>query len=453
MPRLTADPAGRLAARTRAALLPASVGTAGLYLFAASAWLSPAAARVALGLMLLAALAQARELAWTLARSPVAAVTGVWVVAVLLSYAGAGPVAATAAHAEAATKLIWLSAFLLVAWWVRGDPRRVWTVLGLALAGFLLRRALYLPRLELGWLAAGMRTGLGLPEIATATYSLIGLAGLLLASPRFWHWTGTLARGAAPVALRAGWACAGLFLVLLVLVSQSRAVWILALVALPLLAGWLVLGAGPRQQASPRALTLLTVVLLAGLLLAYWDSIGARFAEDTGAFRAVVSGDWQAVPYTSGGLRVHLWRLGAEWWLQAPWLGQGPAALPALIGTTGVPELLPLDDVHNVALDLLVRLGLVGLTAYLAMLGLVLGGWFRAQRSGRVPRDLFLVVLAALALDALVGLTNCRTLSTDWKFFWLLLAGSAASFALHRRPGSAAPTAPPVPPAAALSPP
>jgi hypothetical protein len=64
-----------------------------------------------------------------------------------------------------------------------------------------------------------------------------------------------------------------------------------------------------------------------------------------------------------------------------------------------------------------------------------------------VPRDLFLVVLAALALDALVGLTNCRTLSTDWKFFWLLFAGSAASFALHRRLQSA------VPPAAALPPP
>jgi O-antigen ligase len=428
------------------------VGTAGLYLFAASAWLSPAAARVALGLMLLAALAQARELAWTLARSPVAAATGLWGAAVLLSYATAGPVAAAAAHAEAATKLMWLSAFLLVAWWVRGDPRRVWTVLGLALAGFLLRRGLYLPRIELGWLTAGMRTGLGLPEIATATYSLIGLAGLLLASPRFWHWTGTLGRGPAAVALRAGWACAGLFLVLLVLVSQSRAVWILALGALPLLAGWLVLGVGTRRLA----LTLLAVVLLAGLLLGYWDSIAARFAEDAGAFRAVVSGDWEAVPYTSGGLRVHLWRLGVEWWLQAPWLGQGPAALPALIGATGVPALLPLDDVHNVALDLLVRLGLVGLTAYLAMLGLVLGGWFRAHRSGRVPRDLFLVVLAALALDALVGLTNCRTLSTDWKFFWLLLAGSAASFALHRRPGSAVPTAPPVPTvptAAALPPP
>ncbi|MCU0935044.1 MAG: O-antigen ligase family protein [Gammaproteobacteria bacterium] len=446
----TADRPGRLTARVRAALLPASVGTTGLYVFAASAWLSPAAARVALGLMLLAALGQARELARTLAHSPVAAATGVWVVAVLLSYAGAEPVAAAASHSEAATKLVWLSAFLLVAWWVRGDPRRVWTVLGLALAGFLLRRALYLPRIELGWLAAGMRTGLGLPEIATATYSLIGLAGLLLASPRFWLWTGTLARGAAAAALRALWVGAGLSLVLLVLVSQSRAVWVLAVAALPLLAGWLVLRTGSRQ----RAVAGLTLVLLAGLLLAYWDFIAARFDEDSGAFRAVVSGDWAAVPYTSGGLRVHLWRLGVEWWLQAPWLGHGPAALPALIGTAGVPDLLPLDDVHNVALDLLVRLGLTGLTAYLSMLVLVLQSWFRARRSGYVPQDLFLVVLAALALDALVGLTNCRTLSTDWKFFWLLFAGSAASFALRLpRPGTVAGTAPPTLPAAGPPPP
>lgn len=430
---------GGLARALRSALRPPSLGTAGLYLFATSAWLSPAAARIAIGLMLLAALGEARSLGRALAGAPVAAAAGLWVLAVLLSYSQAGPVAPVASHSEAATKLAWLAAFLLVAWWIRGDPRRAWTVLTLALAGFLLRRALYLPRMHLEELAAGMRSGLGLPELATAEYAAIALTGMLLASPRFWNWTGTARRGLARLLFRVLWVISGVFLLLLILVSQSRAVWVLVALSLPMVGGWLIVRASPDRRAAAHAGALLALALLGLLLVAYSGFIAGRFAEDTETIRRVLAGEWAAVPHTSGGLRVRLWALGLAWWSEAPWLGNGPAALPALIASTGVPELLPLDDVHNVALDLLVRLGLVGLTAYLAMLGLLLWTWVGAKRAGRVPEDLFLVVLAALTLDALIGLTNCRTLSTDWKFFWLLFAGVAASFGLHRGASPAAP--------------
>ena len=101
-----------------------------------------------------------------------------------------------------------------------------------------------------------------------------------------------------------------------------------------------------------------------------------------------------------------------------------------------MPQLQDMHDVHNVALDLLVRLGLAGLFAYVAMLGLALRRWVGARRRGLVPEDLFLVVLAALSLDILVGLTNCRTLSTDGRFFWLLFVGIASSVStpLPKRP-------------------
>ena len=105
-----------------------------------------------------------------------------------------------------------------------------------------------------------------------------------------------------------------------------------------------------------------------------------------------------------------------------------------------MPLLQDLHDVHNVALDLMVRLGLAGLFAYVAMLGLALRAWVGARHRGRIPSDLFLIVLAALSFDVLAGLTNCRTLSTDGRFFWLLFVGIASSVSIGAPVGSAPPT-------------
>ena len=428
--------AGDAAHGLRTAFRPQALGVGGLYLFAASAWLSPAAARIGLALMALAALGEGRALVRYLRREPIAWAIGFWVLAVLLSLSLANPLASRAAHREAALVFLWLSAFPIVAWWVRGDPDRAWTTLALASAGFLLRRALHLPQLDFAALAGGLRSGVGLPEIATAEYAAIALTGLLLAGPRFWKGSGHLRPVVSRVVTRTLWLVAGAFLLLLVLVAQSRAAWMLMAVVVPLVALWLL---GQRTRAAGQGAVM--VALLAGvlatlLLMAYFDVVVARFAEETETVRRVLEGDWSAVPYTSGGLRIHLWRLGAGWWAEAPWVGNGPAASPALIRAAGVPQLQDMHDVHNVALDLLVRLGLAGLFAYVAMLGLALRSWVGARRRGLVPEDLFLVVLAALSLDILVGLTNCRTLSTDGRFFWLLFVGIASSVStpLPKRP-------------------
>ena len=432
--------AGDAVRALRTAVRPQALGVGGLYLFAASAWLSPAAARVGLVLMILAALGEGRVLVRHLRGEPLAWAAGFWVLAVLVSFSLAGPMASRATHGEAAVVFLWLSAFPIVAWWVRGDPQRIWAVLALALAGFLLRRALHLPQLDFAALAGGLRSGVGLPEIATAEYAAIALTGLLLAGPRLWQGSGRLRRVVWRVASRALWLVAGAFLVLLVLVTQSRAAWMLMAVVLPAVAVWLL---GQRTRAAGHG-----AVMVAGVagvvailpLVAYFDVVAARFAEDTETVRRVLEGDWSAVPYTSGGLRVHLWRLGAGWWAEAPWLGNGPAASPALIRATGVPLLQDLHDVHNVALDLMVRLGLAGLFAYVAMLGLALRAWVGARHRGRIPSDLFLIVLAALSFDVLAGLTNCRTLSTDGRFFWLLFVGIASSVSIGAPVGSAPPT-------------
>ena len=127
------DPAGRIADL---------LGVLGLYLFALHAWFHSARAAIGIALMLIACVIQARRMFVVAMRWPLA-----WAVVVSAGYvlARAGvavlqdPMRA-GDHLEDAIRLIYLSGFLVVAWWAAGDPRRVLIALALALAGFVLGR-------------------------------------------------------------------------------------------------------------------------------------------------------------------------------------------------------------------------------------------------------------------------------------------------------------------------
>lgn len=48
----------------------------------------------------------------------------------------------------------------------------------------------------------------------------------------------------------------------------------------------------------------------------------------------------------------------------------------------------------------------------------------KAQGEGRVPRDIFLFLVGTLGLFFLWGLGSTRITHVDWRYIWLMVAGS-----------------------------
>ncbi|RME85446.1 MAG: hypothetical protein D6775_02805 [Caldilineae bacterium] len=177
---------------------------------------------------------------------------------------------------------------------------------------------------------------------------------------------------------------------------------------LPLLVAVPLIGQAPRRRLYLAALVpvglaafftfskgLLLISLPAGLLLLAWWEPRARRAAGVLLVVAVLS----LVPFlntprftslldtTSGTtfLRLQLWQSAWRMWLDHPWLGVGPDNfLYAYRSTYVLPnawEELLLSHPHNLFLDLLTRLGLLGFLAGMWLLGVTL---LRGRRLVRI---------------------------------------------------------------------
>lgn len=190
-----------------------------------------------------------------------------------------------------------------------------------------------------------------LPRIASFqpwpnAFGLAMVAGLGLAE-------GLRARGL--LATRAAGACGALFLVQ-ALQSGSRNAW----AALALSLAWLL---GRRALPGRRALAYAAGFVVAGVLLpvpAYQLGLRERAPViealvPPGALRDTSLAD----PLQSLSLRSHLWRASLPLVRARPWVGLGPGVFSETVAPRVVAR--PGLNTHNLALNLLVELGLVGL--------------------------------------------------------------------------------------------
>ncbi len=404
-----------------------------MYLFALGAWLGIALANLGTGLMLLATALDGPRVWRRLRGGPwpwLLAASGLTLLASLALAWRDGP-ADWAKHSEDTGKLFRLWGFLLVAWWCGGQARRVWIALALALAGFTLGRLAHLDELNLApALDPALRTGFGMPILAFGQYVAMALLALCLLAPRLWHAGTGLVRGFLALA----WLLLVLLAVQGLLISQARGVWGVTLLLLPALL-WLqwrefALAHGWSWRRA------LPVLALAGAMLALVVALNAgviagRFAQEADSYRHLLAGEWGQLDYGSIGIRVRAWIYGFDAWLERPWFGWGPGSATALLQASPDAGLRGLNDFHNMYLELPVRIGLLGALPFAVGAVLVLRALWHARRRALVPRDLYLILLGALALHFLASLTNMRALNFDWRFYWMLFAGAACTFALH----------------------
>ena len=416
------------------------MGIAGLYIFSFGAWLHKSVAITGLTLMLLATLLNWKAIWGTVKHSSLTWVTisvGIYLLArTFLSFSSDSDHAHL--HLKDGLRFFYLCGFLLIAWHMKADQKRMLSVFGIAFSGFIIARLWYFDwsfsSVEPWW---KLRQGLGLPEIAFGYYAATAMLGLLIFSPRivelFKSFFGRIMISLLLILLIAMSAQGVVF-------SHSRSVWASLLVIMPILwvASWPYL---KRINKTARWI-LLTVLLSSTALLIYLnqDAFFSRITLEQETYTHLLSGDFDQIQtsneYGQGnsvGVRLLMFKTGMEYWQDSPLFGKGPAASKIFLGNSHDEFFSQLNDWHNGPIDILVRYGLTGLILLTLCLWMTLRAGWSTYQDKRIDSDIFLFLACGMALIVLSMLTNFRMLNSDWRYWLFLFSGAMTSFELHRQ--------------------
>ncbi|MFN2328645.1 MAG: O-antigen ligase family protein [Chromatocurvus sp.] len=420
---------------SRAAM--AEPGSVGLYLFALTAFSQRALAVVGC-LLMLYALWRDRSRAWPLLRqTPL-----FWCTAALAAYTVARTGLAVAQdpqnaalHAKDAARILYLCAFIAIAWALHGDHTRILRFLVAAAAGFVAARLWHFDwQLNYPQPWWQMRLGLGLETIGLGYYAGTLLLGMLVFAPRMLAQAHRPRDIAGIGLLLTAVVAAGLQWVIL---SQSRAAW-LALLPLTALAALFALHSSWRRGGLP-ALALMSAPLALLLVIGGLNApnLMQRLAEEQHTIGLLLDGNLDAISSAdergwehSIGTRIQMLEAGYRQWLGAPFLGFGPAASKLTLLASDDRVLQQYNDYHNVALDMLVRYGMLGLLLLLLCGKYTLSSGWQAWRRGLLPTDTALFLAGTLCLLLASSLSNFRLLNFDFRYWLFIVAAPMTTFAI-----------------------
>ncbi|MDD5035086.1 MAG: lipid A export permease/ATP-binding protein MsbA [Methylococcaceae bacterium] len=408
-------------------------GLAGLYLLVLFFQLNATVALIAAGLMLLAFAFQARLWLPLMKADPMAYLAPTLVIFVA-SYAGwAAHEFPDSAHDQWESVRLWAQCLLFIpaAWFIKGEARGLAVLLTAFAAGLAIRIFTHLDWTDLSGLFSGKRIDVGLNPIAIGLYAGIVALGLLVLAPRL--------LGLNPPLPRRGWRLVLWLAALMVfaeafVLAQSRGSWVAALLTFPLIVAWRYRLWLRTQGASRRGMALLLGLLLLGGGFVYLNLgvIGTRVGQESQTVEKVIQGEVANAPTTSISIRLKLWGFGLEQWLQRPLQGFGPGSSRYLIERTGNQAFIEKSGaqhhLHQFYIELLLRFGLVGLTLFGALFGLISYPFWKACRGGRLAPELALLILGVWAYTAAWNLFEFRLLHYDWRNFCIILAGITYSF-------------------------
>lgn len=409
--------------------LAGHLGLAGLTLFAFGTLQYPALSNIGLALALAAMLLDWRAAARWLGKEPLVGLFALFAVTIAGGLAFAWPADHRPEDLDAAARLLKLWLFLPLAYWLDGRETRILPYLAVAALGFYLARLASMDWFTPPAVVTGERIRLGISSINHfALYAATALIGLGCFTPRALRVLGRL----TPHRRRLGmaiWAALILLALYWAIAAQSRGVWlgtVMTALVLAMLLGW---------RRGKRAVLIgigSTALIGAVLALAVGGLLAQRLGVEMATIDQAVTGNWDQLPYDATGTRLHMINFGLERWAEAPWLGHGPGGLTTILQQSG-GELSVYKHLHNVFIDSLARLGILGTVLLQGLFVAVLFAAWRAYRAGRVAIDVSFFVLGGLLLAFFANLTDLRLFGWDWRNYWLLLASVAYAVPIRWR--------------------
>lgn len=404
---------------------PDAVGKFALHLFAVCSGLASAGVLISLFLMLLCWFPLNYRSLGKLPRDP-----QLLIILILILYLPVCTLIAVgrypdqfANHWHTLEKWLILCAPPLLAYWMRRG--KVSSLLFLAVCGISLwLDMLWLTLTEWEMLRASIDTNgynFGRPKIATGLYIGTSILGLMVFMPRLHRYLGA----DRPTLFYVLWALVLGLLILAILVADSRGVWLstgLVLLAAALATvirhrktvRWSMI----RKSGLPVGLA---VAIFAGLLAWNHQHVLDRAGKEQNVIQLMLAGQWDNLPYTSIGLRIHVYRAGWEKWQEHPLFGWGPGESRWLVRSLEDENLHILGHFHNIYLELLLRLGLTGFLLFMGFVVSLLLDIAIQFRKGRLPGDVTVFLSGAFFMYLIWGLTDSRWTHLDWMFYWIIL--------------------------------
>ncbi|WP_133718613.1 O-antigen ligase family protein [Methylocaldum gracile] len=408
--------------------------------FAFFAWLSPAGTNIALAAFSLAFLLNPS--AWPVfRRDPMFGLFAAFAI-----YVAIGAYFAIDEFPETrklqirdASNWLKLFAFLPLAWWLRGDLRRIHWTLILATGGLLIGMLWKADWSNLYHMTVAERTGFKLRIIFSGLVSASAILGLLIYTPRIWS---TRTSPLNDLFRLACWLAALYLSSFMLISSKSRGAWLAALIAVPSALGIHYFWKTKRtdlQLGKSVPFMLLALGVVVGLFALNHGEIRTRIDQENAVVSSILQGENQHLPRTSIGYRHDIQKFGLQKYLDRPWFGWGPGSTEHLVEISGQPELIHpqakgaawMDHFHNTYLEILVRFGLLGALVLAATVLLVIKNVWHSYKTGILPKDHFAFLAGCFILLAVWSLFDFRILHGDCRAYWILLAGIAYSFAWH----------------------
>lgn len=409
------------------------------------AWLGTGVAHGALAVLALLTFTTGRQGLTSLLRDPMVRLFALFTIYLLASAVAAEHRWPETARNQWHSVWPWISLwmFLPVAWCLRCDPRRIYAVLVAAPFGLIagiLRRSewSHLPQ----WLA-GERYEFGYTSLGVSLLSLVIVLGLVTLAPRILNAAVSTGMRSAIATL---WLLELLFFLFVLLVAQSRGVWLGLAIALPM-AGMLALWIRrPKDRSKTVATrgtvgaTLATAAALGAIAWQFGGTIAGRWQAEADVLPGLMGGHESDIPYSPIGARIHLSLWGLRLIARHPWFGYGPGAdaphhlLPLEFGSASSGFLSVIGHfvhLHNAYLEVLLRFGLAGAALLVAALVVFHRAIIRARLSGRLHSDFFVFGLTVSFAVLLFGFYEFRLLHTDFRFLSMLFGGAFYTYALH----------------------
>ena len=308
-------------------------------------------------------------------------------------------------------KLARIFLFIPIAWWLKDSSKKVFVFWSLAALTIL-----FAP-----WLSGG-----GWQEIASGlhgnriTYGLRNwehvslffgfvLIGLICFSSRIFK----LHRIFSIL-----WAIAILFCCYTIAASQTRAAWLALLAVLGVAAIYFTFQGNIRKSINIKYLVIgVAIALIAGLSLhkSMGHILEKRIGAESGVMQHILKGDIENVPYTSIGIRIHMWRASIDKIKDRPITGWGNnGQFIAIHNTDWMPENIKkhFGHIHNIYIALLTNYGLIGFIFYFIWFGWILTRILRTVAKGYLKKDIGYFAVTSLTFWSVISLFE------SYLFFW-----------------------------------
>lgn len=249
----------------------------------------------------------------------------------------------------------------------------------------------------------GGREGLGLNPIRTAMYLSLIVLGLLAFRRRFFGVHSIFSLGSLI------WFSILLSCVGTLMMTQTRGVLACLLVVISVFgiqSAWKKRKAILRNRRKSVVIVMSVVVFLFAVSQTNLAQKNyEKFSDELSTINTILSGDFNALPNSSWGLRAQFWMVGVKWIGERPFAGWGYRAGRYVLEQEAQvhKQFRHYRQLHNSYLEMTVRYGVGGLVIILSLFVWVLYGSHQAYRRGSMSEELRNFTFMSIALFMLTA--------------------------------------------------